>query len=189
MHPLIARFTQSSCKKNLPTLRPGDTVRIHERIREGNKTRLQVFEGLVLAVRGRADINASVVVRYVHKSTRVGVEKTFPLHLPSVEKIERVKSSKVRQARLYYLRARFGRAARLKGEAKNAADWFEATENEKPAAEQPADDAKNGASVEQTHARPSGSSTTGNAAAVEPSGQAPAEIADDDGSLESTAAS
>lgn len=130
MNPLISHFSQSSMKKNLPDLRPGDTVRVHQRIREGNKTRIQVFEGLVIAVRGGKSINSSFVVRYVHKGTRVGVEKTFPMHSPNIEKIERLKSSKVHQARLYYMRERFGRRARMKGEAKNSGDWVEAVEME-----------------------------------------------------------
>lgn len=128
MNPLIAHFTQPSLKKNFPQLRPGDTVRVHQRIKEGNKSRIQVFEGLVLAVRGGKSINSSFVVRYVHKGTRVGVEKTFPLHSPNVEKVERLKSSKVRQARLFYMRNRFGRAARMSGEAKNLGDWTESDE-------------------------------------------------------------
>lgn len=141
MNPLVAYFTNSSLKKNFPQLRPGDTVRVHQRIKEGNKSRIQVFEGLVIAVRGGTAINSSFVVRYVHKGTRVGVEKTFPLHSPNVEKVERLKSSKVRQARLFYMRNRFGRAGRMKGEAKNMGDWVETT---KPAviespAEEPTD--------------------------------------------------
>lgn len=130
MNQLIAHFSQSSLKKNFPELRPGDTVRVHQRIKEGNKSRIQVFEGLVLAVRGAKSINSSFVVRYVHKGTRVGVEKTFPLHSPNVEKVERLKSSKVRQARLFYMRNRFGRAARMSGEAKNLGDWAETAEVE-----------------------------------------------------------
>ncbi len=128
MNPHIAHFSQSSLKKNFPELRPGDTVRVHQRIKEGNKSRIQVFEGLVLAVRGAKSINSSFVVRYVHKGTRIGVEKTFPLHSPNVEKVERLKSSKVRQARLFYMRNRFGRAARMSGEAKNLGDWAETAE-------------------------------------------------------------
>lgn len=126
----IRHFAQSSMKKNVPDLRPGDTVRVHQRIREGNKTRIQIFEGVVLAVRGGQEINSSFVVRYVHKGTRVGVEKTFPLHSPNVEKVERLKSSKVRQARLFYMRNRFGRAGRMPGESKNLGDWIEPTEQE-----------------------------------------------------------
>ncbi len=113
---LIHSFTQSSLKKNIPDLKPGDTVRVHQKIREGNKERIQVFEGTVMAVRGNKAINSSFVVRRI--ASGVGVEKTFPLHSPNVVKVERVKSSKVRQARLYYLRNRFGRNMRMTGETR-----------------------------------------------------------------------
>jgi large subunit ribosomal protein L19 len=119
----IQHFTQSSLKKSIPDLRAGDTVRVHQRIREGNKERIQIFEGVVLAVRGNKAINASFVVRRI--ASGVGVEKTFPLHSPNVVKVERTKSGKVRQARLFYLRERFGRASRLSGEVRNQEDWHE----------------------------------------------------------------
>ena len=133
----IQHFARQSMKKNVPDLRPGDTVRVHQRIREGNKTRIQIFEGIILAVRGGKSINSSYVVRYVHKGTRVGVEKTFPLHSPNVEKIERIKTSKVRQARLFYLRERFGRMARMKGEVRNLEDWVEPTDTPEAEVAQP----------------------------------------------------
>lgn len=118
---LITSFTQSSLKKNIPDLQPGDTVRVHQKIREGNKERVQIFEGTVMAVRGGKSINSSFVVRRI--ASGVGVEKTFPLHSPNVVKVERVKSSKVRQARLYYLRERHGRTARMSGETRDNASW------------------------------------------------------------------
>ncbi len=120
----IKHFTQPSLKQNAPELRAGDTVRVHQKIREGNKERIQVFEGLVMAVRGGKGINGTFVVRRI-ASNGIGVEKTFPLHSPNVEKVERLKSSKVRQARLFYMRDRFGRMARMKGEVRNAGDWAE----------------------------------------------------------------
>ncbi len=119
----ISHFTQQSMKKSVPELRPGDTVRVHQRIREGNKERIQVFEGVVLAVRGNKAINSSFVVRRI--ASGVGVEKTFPLHSPNVVKVERLKSSDVRQARLYYLRERFGRNARMRGEVRSTDAWHE----------------------------------------------------------------
>ncbi len=121
----ITYFAQQSMKRSVPELRAGDTVRVHQRIREGTKERVQIFEGVVMAVRGGMSINSSYVVRYVHTGTRVGVEKTFPLHSPNVVKVERLKSSKVRQARLFYLRERFGRMARMRGEVRSADDWHE----------------------------------------------------------------
>jgi large subunit ribosomal protein L19 len=119
----IQYFSNQTAKKSVPELRPGDTVRVHQKIREGNKERIQIFEGVVMAVRGGKSINASFVVRRV--ASGVGVEKTFPLHSPNVEKVERLKSSKVRQARLFYLRERFGRVARMRGETRNLEDWHE----------------------------------------------------------------
>ena len=121
----INYFAQSSMKQNAPELRAGDTVRVHQKIREGNKERIQIFEGVVMSVRGRKAINSSFVVRRV--ASGVGVEKTFPLHSPNVVKVERVKSSQVRQARLYYLRDRFGRNARMKGETWSKDVWEEPT--------------------------------------------------------------
>ncbi len=126
----ITHFTKQSLKQNAPDLRAGDTVRVHQKIREGNKERIQIFEGIVIAVRGGKSIQSSYVVRRI-ASNGIGVEKTFPLHSPNVVKVERLKSSKVRQARLFYMRERFGRLARMKGETRNASDWFEsvATDN------------------------------------------------------------
>lgn len=131
----ISYFSQTSLKKNVPTLRPGDTVRVHQKIREGNKERIQIFEGVVLAVRGNKAINSSFVVRRV--ASGVGVEKTFPLHSPNVVKVERLKSSKVRQARLFYLRERFGRLARMRGEVRNQTNWEEVAMTEEAATEAP----------------------------------------------------
>jgi large subunit ribosomal protein L19 len=119
----IRYFAQQSMKNNAPSLRPGDTVRVHQKIREGNKERIQVFEGTVIAVRGNKGINTSFVVRRI--ASGVGVEKTFPLHSPNVVKVERLKSSKVRRARLYYLRSRFGRNARMRNEVRNQTNWEE----------------------------------------------------------------
>ncbi len=124
----IQHFANQSMKRNIPELRPGDTVRVHQKIREGNRERIQIFEGVVMAVRGGKSINASFVVRRV--ASGVGVERTFPLHSPNVVKVERLKSSKVRQARLYYLRERFGRLARMRGEVRNQENWVESAEPE-----------------------------------------------------------
>jgi large subunit ribosomal protein L19 len=93
------------------SVRPGDQVRVHVRIVEGDKERIQVFEGVVIAMRGGGS-RASFTVRKV--SYGVGVERVFPLHSPSIDKVEVVSSGKVRRAKLYYLRERRGKAARLK---------------------------------------------------------------------------
>ncbi len=91
--------------------RTGDTVRVHVKIREGEKERIQVFEGVVIAAK-RGRNRAAFTVRKV--SYHVGVERVFPLHSPNIDKIEVVSSGKVRRAKLYYLRGRRGKAARLK---------------------------------------------------------------------------
>ena len=91
--------------------RPGDTVRVHVRIREGEKLRVQVFEGVIIAM-SRGGVQASFTVRKI--SYGVGVERVFPLHSPAIEKVEVVSSGKVRRAKLYYLRNLRGKAARLK---------------------------------------------------------------------------
>jgi len=93
-------------------LKSGDWVRVHQQIKEGDKTRIQVFEGLIIRHRGGRSAGASFTVRKV--SSGIGVEKTFPLHSPTIKKIEIVRSSKVRRANLYYMRKRFGKVAKLK---------------------------------------------------------------------------
>jgi large subunit ribosomal protein L19 len=98
-------------RANFPSLRAGDTVRVHVKIKEGDKYRIQVFEGVVVA-RKRAGISSTFTVRKV--SFGYGIERIFPLHSPIIDKLEVVKSGKVRRARLYYLRGRRGKAARLK---------------------------------------------------------------------------
>ncbi|QER42315.1 50S ribosomal protein L19 [Thermodesulfobacterium sp. TA1] len=112
MHPLVREVEKNYLKEGLPKFNPGDTVRVHFRLKEGEeKERIQVFEGVVIRRRG-SGINATFTVRKV--SFGVGVERTFPLHSPRIEKVEIVKRGKVRRARLYYLRERFGKAARIK---------------------------------------------------------------------------
>jgi len=105
-------FNQTQFKKDLPDIRPGDTVRIHHKIKEGDKERVQVFEGLVLARKHGKETGATITVRKVISG--VGVEKIFPIHSPSIEKMEILKRGKVRRAKLYYLRSAKGRKARLK---------------------------------------------------------------------------
>ena len=97
-------------KKNAPQLRAGDRVRVHQKIKEGSKERVQVFEGLVIKTKGGKGIGASFTIRRI--SLGVGIEKTYPLHLPSVVKVEKVKSAKVRRAKLFYVRGLVGKKAR-----------------------------------------------------------------------------
>jgi large subunit ribosomal protein L19 len=97
---------------NIPELRPGDTVRVHARIVEGDRERVQVFQGTIIRLR-RGGVNANFTVRRV-ASHGIGVERTFLLNSPRLEKVEVLRSGHVRRAQLYYLRDRRGKAARLK---------------------------------------------------------------------------
>ncbi len=108
---LMQQFSSKYMKDEAPACSVGDTVRVHIRVKEGSRERIQVFEGTVIAKK-HGGIEESVTVRRV--SYGVGVEKVFPLHAPTVEKIEVVRRGKVRRAKLYYLRDRVGKAAKVK---------------------------------------------------------------------------
>jgi large subunit ribosomal protein L19 len=108
---LMKVLTDSQVKSELPAINVGDTVRVHVLIKEGTRERVQVFEGTIIA-RKHGGIRETITVRRV--SYGVGVEKIFPLHSPHVSKIEIVRKGKVRRAKLYYLRDRLGKAARVK---------------------------------------------------------------------------
>ncbi len=99
-------------QKELPEIRSGYTVRVHQKIREGGKERTQIFEGLIIAKKHGKGVNATITVRKV--SHGVGVERVFPIHSPTIEKIEVVKKHKVRRAKLYYIRHKSAKEARLK---------------------------------------------------------------------------
>lgn len=107
MNPLIQELTQEQLRTDIPAFRPGDTVRVHAKVVEGTRERIQLFEGVVIKRRG-AGISETYTVRKV--SNGVGVERTFPLHTPRVAQIEVVRYGKVRRAKLYYLRALHGKA-------------------------------------------------------------------------------
>ncbi|MCC7339877.1 MAG: 50S ribosomal protein L19 [Bryobacterales bacterium] len=111
INPTIQKFEARFLKSDLPSFRPGDTVKVHVKIREGEKERLQVFEGTVIA-RNNRGVSETVTVRKI--SFGHGVERIFPLHAPVVDHIEFVRTGKVRRAKLYYLRQLRGKAARLK---------------------------------------------------------------------------
>lgn len=107
----IKMIEEEQMKKDLPHFRPGDTVRVHVRIVEGTRERIQVFEGVVIAMKG-GSIRETFTVRRVFAG--VGVERTFPLHSPRLDKIEVIRRGVVRRAKLYYLRSLSGKAARIR---------------------------------------------------------------------------
>ena len=108
--PIMAKLAQKLQRKNLPPFTPGDTVRVQVKIKEGDKERLQAFEGVVIAHKGGPQ--ASITVRKI--SFGQGVERIFPLNSKVIDKIERVRTGRVRRAKLFYLRGLKGKAARLR---------------------------------------------------------------------------
>ena len=108
---IIEVLEKEQLKENVPNFAPGDTVRVHAKIVEGNRERIQIFEGTVIARQG-SGLREMFTVRRV--SYGIGVERMFPVHSPRIDKIEVVRKGKVRRAKLYYLRQRTGKAARIK---------------------------------------------------------------------------
>jgi large subunit ribosomal protein L19 len=108
---LIETVEKEFLRSDIPEFRPGDTVRVHAKVVEGGSERIQVFEGIVIRRQG-GGLTESFTVRKI--SSGVGVERTFPVHSPRVAKIEVTRRGKVRRAKLYYLRTRSGKAARIK---------------------------------------------------------------------------
>ncbi len=108
---LVKEITKSQLRQDLPDFRPGCTVRVDVRIKEGDKSRIQAFEGVVIA-RGGSGVAETFTVRKI--SSGVGVERTFPVNSPIIEKITVVRKGKVRRAKLFYLRGLSGKAARIK---------------------------------------------------------------------------
>ena len=108
---IIKSIEHEQLKNKIPDLKVGDTVRVHQRIKEGNRERIQVFEGIIIKKQG-GGVNATFTVRRI--AYGVGVEKTFLIHSPLVEKVEVVRVGKARRAKLYYLRDRVGKAAKTK---------------------------------------------------------------------------
>jgi large subunit ribosomal protein L19 len=107
---LVKVLADQQIKTDLPELKIGDTVKVHAKIKEGNRERIQIFEGTIIAMK-HSGINKTVTVRRI--SYGVGVEKTFPVHSPNVAKFEVIRHGKVRRAKLYYLRDRVGKAAKV----------------------------------------------------------------------------
>lgn len=115
MNQKVINFNKSQQTSNkIPLLRVGDIVRVHKRIQEGDKERIQVFKGLIIAVKGKQSSSPTITVR--RESGGVGVEATFPIYLPTIEKIDLLRHSKVRRSKLYYMRERSGRAAKMKAQ-------------------------------------------------------------------------
>ena len=110
-NPLIKAIDQAALRSDIPEFRPGDSVRVHVRVIEGSRSRVQVFAGVVI-VRNAGGVQEAFTVRKV--SFGVGVERTFPLHSPIIEKIEVERRGDVRRAKLYYLRGLRGKAAKIK---------------------------------------------------------------------------
>ena len=108
---LVKALSSQYMKAELPEMKVGDTVRVHVRIKEGSRERIQVFEGTIIA-RKHGGIGETITVRRIRYG--FGCEKVFPVHSPNVAMVETVRKGKVRRAKLYYLRERFGKAAKIK---------------------------------------------------------------------------
>ena len=108
---LMQAFVEKQKKANVPSVAIGDTVKVHLKVKEGNRERIQIFEGTVIAKK-HGGIEETFTVRRI--SYGIGVEKVFPVHAPSIEKVEVVRHGKVRRAKLYYMRNRVGKAAKVK---------------------------------------------------------------------------
>lgn len=124
MDQRILRFETKHLKKNPPDPKPGDTVRVHQLISEAGKERIQMFEGVVVARQHGAGMSGSFSVRKIG-SDGIAIERTFPIHLPTVVKVERLKTSQNSRAKLYYLRRRASQNLKLKGEKRDATVWEE----------------------------------------------------------------
>jgi large subunit ribosomal protein L19 len=111
MHTAIAELEQAQIRSDVPSFRPGDTLRVHVKVTEGSRSRIQVFQGIVIRRQG-GGVRETFTVRKI--SYGVGVERTFPVHTPAIDKIEVVTRGRVRRAKLYYLRSLRGKAARIK---------------------------------------------------------------------------
>ncbi len=112
MYQQVQEFQKAEARKKIPAVKVGDVVKVHQKIMEKGKERIQIFEGLVIAISGNGPLTRRITVRRI--ASGVGVERTFPLNLPSLVKIEVTKRIKVKRAKLYYVRELTGRRARLK---------------------------------------------------------------------------
>lgn len=121
MTNLLDVFKKNHAKKSVPPLRSGAVVRVHEKIREGKKERIQIFEGVIIGIHGGSGLDATFTVRKV--SFGVGVEKIFPLHMPNIIKIETIKNIRNRQSKLYYLRKITDKQIQRRSELSTYAVW------------------------------------------------------------------
>jgi len=113
MSVTIEELRQEGKTKNYPVFTSGQTVKVHYKVKDGEKERIQIFEGLIIAVNGKKEISQTIIVRRV-TSDGFSVEQGFPVHAPFIQKIELIKVGKVRRSRIYYMRELTGKAARLK---------------------------------------------------------------------------
>jgi large subunit ribosomal protein L19 len=111
MHTAIAELEQAQLRSDIPDFRPGDTLKVHVKVTEGNRSRIQIFQGVVIRRQGGGS-RETFTVRKISYS--VGVERTFPVHTPAIDKIEVITRGRVRRAKLYYLRELRGKAARIR---------------------------------------------------------------------------
>lgn len=119
MTNMIDKLEQSLLRKDLPQIAPGDTVKVHVKVKEGEKERIQIFQGVVIGIKG-GGMRTSFTVRKI--ASGVGVERIFPLNSPSIDKMEVVRHGRVRRAKLYFLRAKLGKAGRLREVRENTAE-------------------------------------------------------------------
>lgn len=112
MDQKIIDFNKSQKTKQIPEIQTGDVIAVHKKIKEGDKERIQIFKGLVIAIKGKQSSSPTITVR--KDSQGIGVEITIPVYSPSIEKIEIVRHSKIRRSKLYYMRERTGKAAKMK---------------------------------------------------------------------------
>ena len=140
MITLLEKFNKDQEKK-LPELRPGDTIKVYQKIKEGDKERIQVFEGLIIAKKHGEGISATITVRKIVEG--VGVERIFPIHSPSIDKIEVLRHGKVRRSKLYYLKTAKGKKAKLKRKE------FAAVIAEEPAKELPIEESPTETATEE----------------------------------------
>ncbi len=131
MDQKIIDFNKSQQNKSMPEIQTGDIVRVHKKITEGDKERVQIFEGLVIAIKGKQSSSPMITVR--RNSKGIGVEITIPMFSPSIEKIEILRHSKVRRSKLYYMRDRAGKAAKMQVKELSEKEENQAEElNKKP---------------------------------------------------------